>query len=99
MRRALRVVLSKALSGKPLGGDCEVDGKGGVRVARRFPIYWREDPGDWGSAVARDPINGSGLLVEHVTSCRTFATRPGPRPDTTQFDEVNDEPFATIKLR
>ncbi|MDQ3645097.1 MAG: hypothetical protein M3356_06295 [Actinomycetota bacterium] len=91
---------ARELAGKPLGGACEVDGEGGVEVARQFPIYWREDPGDWGSAVIRDPIGGGGeYLAEHVTECRIFATEPTGVPEQSSFNEATDEPFTTVKLR
>ena len=92
---------ARELAGRPLGGACAVDGEGGVAVARQFPIYWRDDPGDWGSAVVRDPIGGEGgeSLAEHVTGCRVFATEPTGVPEESSFDEATDEPLATVKLR
>jgi len=89
------------MGGGPLGGACEVDGGGSVKVSRQFPIYWREDPGDWGSAVVR-PLgqNGEGeSLAQHVTSCRIFATKPTGVPDQVAFNEATDRPLATLKLR
>lgn len=92
---------TRRLAGKPLGGACEVDGEGGVRVARQFPIYWREDSGDWGSAVVRDPIGAESRerLAQHVTSCRIFAPKPTNAPDQLSFNEATDTPFATVQLR
>jgi hypothetical protein len=92
---------TRDLAGEPLGGACEVDGRGGVQVSRHFPIYWREDPGDWGTAVLR-PLgdNGEGETVaEHVTSCRIFATKPTGVGDQAVFNEATDQPIATVKLR
>ncbi len=96
---------ARELAGRPLGGACEVDGAGGVEVARQFPIYWRDGPDDWGSAVVRDPIGGEDgggdgeYLAEHVTTCRIFATEPTGVPEQSSFNEATDEPFATVKLR
>jgi len=55
---------AKALSGKPLGGDCEVDGEGGVRVARRFPIFWRAGS----SPPSRRPDRARGNSTRSTTS-------------------------------
>jgi hypothetical protein len=92
---------TRDLAGEPLGGACEVDGGGGVQVSRHFPIYWREDPGDWGTAVLR-PLgdNAEGETVaEHVASCRIFATKPTGVDDQAVFNEATDQPIATVKLR
>jgi hypothetical protein len=89
------------LAGKPLGGACVVDGRGGVRVARQFPIYWRAEYRNWGTAVVRDPIGADTKekLAEHVTSCRIFATKPTGAPGESSFNEATDAAFATVKLR
>ncbi len=92
---------ARKLAGKPLGGACEVDGRGGVRVARQFPIYWRQDPGDWGSAVVREPIGASGRdnLAQHVVGCRIFAPKPTGTQGQLSFNEATDAPFATVRFR
>lgn len=92
--------VARKLAGKPLGGACAVDGEGGVRVARQFPIYWREDYGDWGSALVRDPIAASGRenLAQHVIGCRIFAPKPSG-PEQFSFSAATDAPFATVRLR
>ena len=92
---------TRDLAGEPLGGACEVDGDGGVQVSRHFPIYWREDPGDWGTALVR-PLGGNRegeTVAEHVTSCRIFATKPTGVRDQAVFNEATDQPVATVKLR
>ncbi len=53
------------LEGQTISGSCEDDGGGGVEAATQFPIYWRDDPGDWGSALARaNPEDGGVTTVE-----------------------------------
>jgi hypothetical protein len=92
---------ARALAGDPLGGACEVDGDGDVQVAERFPIYWREDFRDWGTALVRDPpggVEGGEVLAQHVTSCRIFATNPTGESGARSFD-LTDEPVATVSLR
>ena len=93
---------ARKLAGEVLGGACEVDGGGRVKVGRQFPIYWRDDPGDWGTAVIRDPIGGTDgdeLLAQHVTSCRIFATKPAGVTGQRSFNEATDKPYVTVKLR
>ena len=95
---------SRALAGEPLGGSCTVDGGGGVRVERQFPVLWREEYGDWGTALARidppvDIENTEPVLAQHVLGCRLFDPQPTAVPGELSFDEATDPPFATVTLR
>lgn len=54
----------RALEGQTIGGSCEDDGRGGVEAAQDFPIYWRDDPGDWGSALARADLERGVVTIE-----------------------------------
>jgi len=45
---------TKDLAGQPIGASCEDDGKDGVEASPQFPVYWRDDSEDWGSALARE---------------------------------------------
>jgi len=44
---------TKGLEGDLLGASCEDDGKEGVQASPQFPLYWRDESEDWGSALAR----------------------------------------------
>jgi len=106
---------TRALEGELLGGSCEDDGKEGVEAAAQFPVYWREEYGDWGSALARednlgkfevyespeeyDKAKAKPVLAEHVTSCKLFKTEPTGEPDQVVFDAENDTPLATATFR
>lgn len=52
------------LEGKTISGSCEDDGGGDVEAAQDFPIFWRDDPGDWGSALARADVERRVITVE-----------------------------------
>ncbi len=45
---------TKDLAGQPIGASCEDDGKDGVEASPQFPVYWRDESKDWGSALARE---------------------------------------------
>ena len=69
-----------ALRGKNLGGACDVSAAAGFSTAELFPLYWREDSGDWGSALARGlpvPDDEEPTLAEFVTECRLYAAPAG----------------------
>ncbi len=55
---------SRQLEGTGIGGSCEDDGGGGVEASGEFPVYWREDPGDWGSALAREDVERGVTTIE-----------------------------------
>ena len=42
------------LEGDLLGASCEDDGREGVQASPQFPVYWRDESKDWGSALARE---------------------------------------------
>jgi len=46
------------LEGEPLGASCEDDGREGVGASPEFPIFWRDEFEDWGTALARADEQG-----------------------------------------
>lgn len=64
-----------------LGASCEDDGKQGVDASAQFPVYWREDSSDWGSALARDDNLGRVEVYESQT-IMTRSRRSPSRPST-----------------
>ena len=68
---------TKELEGELLGASCEDDGKAGVEAAGQFPVYWREQFGDWGSALARKDDRGR---VEYYDSFEAYKEGEGARP-------------------
>jgi hypothetical protein len=106
---------TRELEGELLGASCEDDGKAGVEASAQFPVYWREDSGDWGSAVAREDNQGR---VESYDSFEAYEETEETRPVLAEHvtrcrlfatepaggaDQVvfdtNDEPVATATFR
>lgn len=46
------------LEGELCGASCEDDGKAGVEASPEFPVYWRDESEDWGTALARADEQG-----------------------------------------
>lgn len=86
------------LGGDGLGGSCDVSDDAPFTMPRLFPVYWRDEIGDWGSAVTRGlpvPEDGGPTLAEHVVECRFYEAPPGS-------DEIRPRPenlVATIRVR
>lgn len=104
---------TRALEGEGIGGSCEDDGKGGVEASGEFPIYWREDPGDWGSALSRADVETGVTSVgedEYEEFEKAEDAKPrlaehvtrcrlyAPTPDGA-FDSETDTPVATVEFR
>lgn len=99
-------VTTQRLEGTPLGGSCKDDGKGGVRAAPQFPVYWREQFGDWGSDLAREddlartsPGQRHPVLAEHVTRCQIFKARRAGKGGAPVSSADADEPVAMFSFR
>ncbi len=63
-----------------LGGACDVSSNAPFEMPKLFPIYWREDSNDWGTALVRGrpvPDEGGPTLAEYVTECRIYAPPKG----------------------
>jgi hypothetical protein len=74
------------IRGQGLAGQCEgAPGKSVPGLTSGFQIYWREQFGDWGSAVVRLPERKPSLADE-LKTCRIFA-------------EGSSDPIAEIDLR
>lgn len=106
---------TRELEGELLGASCEDDGKAGVEASAQFPVYWREDSGDWGSALAREDNQSR---VESYDSFDAYEEKEETRPVLAEHvtrcrlfatepaggaDQVvfdtNDEPVATATFR
>lgn len=84
------------LRGTGLGGACDVASEAPFSMPELFPIYWREDSSDWGSALTRGlpvPDDSEPTLAEFVTECRLYAPPEGS-------DEIRlDNLVTTIRVR
>lgn len=84
------------LRGTGLGGACDVSSEAPFSMPELFPIYWREDFNDWGSALTRGlpvPDDSEPTLAEFVTECRLYAPPEGS-------DEIRlDNLVTTIRVR
>lgn len=84
------------VKGNGLGGACDVSSDAPFTMPELFPIYWREDYDDWGTALARGlpiPDESEPTLAEFVTECRLYAPPEGS-------DEIRlDNQVTTIGVR
>ncbi|MEJ7750937.1 MAG: hypothetical protein WKF32_05765 [Thermoleophilaceae bacterium] len=104
---------TRDLEGQGIGGSCDDDGGGGVEAAAEFPILWREDPGDWGSALSRANAE-TGVTTVEEDEYEDFEKAEEAKPRLAEhvtrcrlfapgadggFDSESDDPIATFEFR